>query len=59
MVALHDLHWNYFISRQMICKQHIVLNYVFFWYESNLKIRTRYKNKHFFRMVMGKSQYSL
>ena len=37
MVALHDLHWNFLFSCQMICKQHIVLNHMFFRYESNLK----------------------
>ena len=29
MVALHDLHWNFLCSRQMICKQYIILNHVF------------------------------
>ena len=42
MAVLYDLHWNPLFSRQMICKQYIVLNHVFFWYESNLEIRTRY-----------------
>ena len=37
MAALHDLRWNILFSRQMICKQHIVLNHVFFRYESNLE----------------------
>ena len=37
MVALHDLRWNFLFSCQMICKQHIVLNHMFFRYESNLK----------------------
>ena len=42
MVALHDLCWNFIFSHQMICKQHIVLNHVFFKYKGNLKIQTRY-----------------
>ena len=29
MVALHDLHWNFLFSHQMICKQYIILNHVF------------------------------
>ena len=29
MVALHDLHWNFIFSSQMICKQYIVLNHMF------------------------------
>ena len=37
MVALHDPCWNFVFSHQMICKQYIVLNHMFFWYESNLK----------------------
>ena len=37
MVALHDLRWNLLFSCQMICKQNIVLNHVFFRYESNLE----------------------
>ena len=37
MVALHDFCWNFPLSHQMICKQHIVLNHVFFRYKSNLK----------------------
>ena len=37
MVALHDLCWNFLFSHQMICKQHIILNHVFFRYESNLE----------------------
>ena len=37
MAALHNLCWDFLFSRQMICKQHIVLNHVFFRYESNLK----------------------
>ena len=37
MVVLHNLHWNFLFSHQMICKQYIVLNHVFFLYESNLK----------------------
>ena len=37
MVALHDLHWNFLFSCQMICKQHIILNHMFFQYESNLE----------------------
>ena len=36
MAALHDLHWDFLFSHQMICKQHIILNCVFFQYESNL-----------------------
>ena len=35
MAALHDLHWDFLFSCQMICKQHIILNHVFFRYESN------------------------
>ena len=42
MVALHDLPWDFLFSHQMICKQYIVLNHVFFQYESNLEIQTRY-----------------
>ena len=41
MAAL-DLRKNFPFAHQMICKQHIVLNHVFFRYESNLEIRTRY-----------------
>ena len=37
MVSFHDLCWNFLFFCQMICKQHIVLNDVFFRYESNLK----------------------
>ena len=37
MAALHDLHWDVPFSCQMICKQHIVLNHMFFLYKSNLK----------------------
>ena len=37
MAALHDLCWDFLFSSQMICKQHIVLNHVFFQYESNLE----------------------
>ena len=37
MVALHDLYWNFLFSHQMICKQDIILNHMFFQYESNLK----------------------
>ena len=37
MVALHDLCRNFLFFRQMICKQHIILNHVFFRYESNLE----------------------
>ena len=37
MAALHDLCWDFLFSHQMICKQHIVLNHVFFRYESNLE----------------------
>ena len=44
MVALHNLRWNFLFSCQMICKQYIVLNHVFFQYESNLEIQTRYIN---------------
>ena len=40
MVACHDLHWNPLFSRQMICKQYIILNHVFFRYESNLETVT-------------------
>ena len=47
MVALHDLCWNFLFSRQMICKQYIVLNHMFFQYESNLEIQTRYITKTF------------
>ena len=28
---------EFLIFHQMICKQHIILNHVFFWYKSNLK----------------------
>ena len=44
MAAPHDLHWNPLLCCQMICKQYIVLNHVFFQYESNPKIRTHYIN---------------
>ena len=37
MAALHDLHWDFLFFCQMICKQHIVLNHVFFRYKSNLE----------------------
>ena len=37
MAAPHDLCQNPLFSHQMICKQYIVLNHVFFWYESNLE----------------------
>ena len=37
MAALHDLRWDFLFSHQMICKQHIVLNHMFFQYESNLE----------------------
>ena len=37
MAALHDLCWDFLFSCQMNCKQHIVLNHVFFRYESNLE----------------------
>ena len=37
MAALHDLCWDFLFSYQMICKQHIILNHVFFRYKSNLK----------------------
>ena len=37
MVALHNLCCNFLFSRQMICKQYIILNHVFFWYKSNLE----------------------
>ena len=37
MAALHDLCWDFLFSRQMICKQHIILNHMFFRYESNLE----------------------
>ena len=36
-VAALDLHQNLPFSCQMICKQHIILNHVFFRYESNLE----------------------
>ena len=42
MAALHDLCQNPLFSRQTICKQYIVLNHVFFRYESNLEIWTHY-----------------
>ena len=35
--ALHNLCWDSLFSCQMICKQHIILNHVFFQYESNLE----------------------
>ena len=37
MAALHDLHWDFLFSCQKNCKQHIILNHVFFRYKSNLK----------------------
>ena len=37
IVALNDLCWNFLFSCQMICKQYIVLNHMFFRYESNLE----------------------
>ena len=40
MAALHDLHWDFLFSHQMICKQRIVLNHVFLQYESNLETVT-------------------
>ena len=39
MAALHDLHWDFLFSHQMVCKQHIVLNHMFFQHESNLEIQ--------------------
>ena len=42
MAAPYELCWNPLFSHQMICKQYIVLKHVFFQYESNLEIRTRY-----------------
>ena len=45
MAAPHNLCWNPLFSHQMICKQYIILNHMFFWYESNLEIRTCYSNK--------------
>ena len=44
MAAPHDPCWNPLFSYQMICKQYIVLNQVFFRYESNVEIQTRYNN---------------
>ena len=38
----NNLHQNPLFSCQMICKQYIILNHVFFQYESNLKIWTHY-----------------
>ena len=46
MAAPHDLCWNPPFSCQMICKQNIGLNHMFFRYESNLEIRTHYIDKH-------------
>ena len=43
MVTLHDLCWNFLFSRQMICKQHIALNHMFFRYESNLRDSPRWR----------------
>ena len=43
----NDLCQNPLFSHQMICKQYIVLNHVFFQYESNLEIRTRYSKTTF------------
>ena len=40
MVALHDLCQNPLFSCQMICKQYIILNHVFFRYESSLELVT-------------------
>ena len=37
MVALHNLCWDFLFSHQIICKQHIILNHMFFRYESNLE----------------------
>ena len=37
MAALHDLCWDFLFSCQMICKQHIIINHMFFWYKSNLE----------------------
>ena len=37
MVVLHNLHQNFLFSHQIICKQHIILNHMFLWYESNLE----------------------
>ena len=45
MAAPHNLHWNPLFSHQMICKQYIILNHVFFQYKSNLEIRTCYINE--------------
>ena len=50
MAVLHNLYWDFLFSCQMICKQHIVLNHMFFQYESNLKPIT-YKSSH--PMVYG------
>ena len=36
----NDLRQNPLFSRQMICKQYIILNHVFFQYESNLEPTT-------------------
>ena len=52
MAALHDLCWDFLFSCQMICKQHIILNHVFFQYESNLKIRTHYINMRVYENVL-------
>ena len=46
IVALHDLHWNFLFSHQMISKQDIVLNHVF----SDMKVISKFgpvtKNMH-------------
>ena len=42
--VLQDLRWDFLFSHQMICKQRIVLNYVFFRYESNLEPVTVIRN---------------
>ena len=42
MAAPDDLHRNLLFSHQIIRKQYIILNHVFFRYKSNLKIQTRY-----------------
>ena len=38
----NNLCWNPLFSRQIICKQYIVLNHMFFRYENNLKIQIHY-----------------
>ena len=45
MAALHDLPWDFLFFHQMICKQHIVLNHVFFRYESDLEPITTTSNQ--------------